>query len=78
MSVDARGALENLNPLQAQAIINGDGKACPMVTSGHVSHYSDTGDPYVVASCSDGNRYVVFWDTKDGALDALSCSWAGC
>ena len=74
----ARDMLLTLTHGQAQEIINANGKACPMVTGGRTGSFSDTGDPYVVASCSDGSRYVVSWRNEKGDFGALSCSWGIC
>jgi hypothetical protein len=74
----ARETLINLNHRQAQEIINANGKACPMVTGGRTSAFADTGEPYVVASCSDGSRYVLSWRSKKGEFGALSCSGGVC
>ena len=77
MSEAARTVMANLTPMEAQAIINTVGKACPMVTSGQKGT-TDTGEPIAVVACSDGERYLIFWDNDDGHLDALSCSWGIC
>ena len=78
MSANARDTLLNLTTQQAQTIINTNGKACPMVTGGQIRKFADTGEPYVVASCSDGSRYVVSWRNEKGQFGALSCSWGVC
>ena len=74
----AHEALLSLTHGQAQEIINANGKACPMVTGGQSRQFADTGEPYVVASCSDGSRYVVSWRSEKGEFGALSCSWGVC
>ena len=78
MPAYARDALLNLTHRQAQTIINTNGKACPMVTGGQPRRFTDTGEPYVVAACSDGSRYVVSWRSEKGDFGALSCSWGVC
>jgi hypothetical protein len=77
MPSDARAVLENLSLAEAQSIINSVGKSCPLVTAGTLKRMSN-GDPAPVVACSDGERYLVFWDGDDKHLDALSCSWGVC
>jgi hypothetical protein len=77
MSEAARATLLNLTPMQAQSIINSVGKSCPMVTGGQKTRM-DSGDPVAVVACSDGSRYLIFWDSDDGHVGALSCSWGVC
>jgi hypothetical protein len=77
MPSDARAVLENLSLAEAQSIINSVGKSCPMVTAGAMKRMSN-GDPAPVVACSDGERYLIFWDGDDAHLDALSCSWGVC
>ena len=78
MSAETRDTLLNLTTAQAQTIINANGKACPMVTGGQTRRFADTGEPYVVAACSDGSRYVVSWRSEKGDFGALSCGWGVC
>jgi hypothetical protein len=78
MAEEDRAALLNMATSRGRQIINAEGNSCPEVTHAGKSTFKDTGEPLWILSCSDGNRYVVYWSSDNGAVRAMNCRTAGC
>jgi hypothetical protein len=72
MTEQQRAAFLGMTADQARSYITADSESCPLVTTGSLQHFPDSGEPVWVIACTDGSRYYVFWRGDIGRVKALS------